>query len=83
MIQTRNERGYRGPQPRGPVRLSGRPWADQRGTEVEWRWTRGIHGTQKGGSGGFRGDNVVDQKDQVHASRELRDKGPHKHGPEE
>ena len=63
--------------------LSGRPRADQGGTEVEWRWTRGIHGTQKGGSGGFRGDNVVDQEDQVHTSRELRDKGPHKHGPEE
>jgi len=29
------------------------------------------------------GDKVVDQKDQIHASRELRDKGPHKHGPEE
>jgi len=65
------------------VGLSGRPWADQRGIEVEWRWTRGIHGTQKGGLGGFRGDNVVDQEDQVNASRELRDEGPHKHGPEE
>jgi len=40
-------------------------------------------GHRKGGIGGFRGDNVVDQEDKVHANRELRDKGPHKHGPEE
>ena len=82
MIQTRNERGYQGLQQRGPMGLSGCPWADQGGTEVEWRWTRGIHETQKGRSGGFRCDNVVDKEDKVHASRELRDKGLHKHGPE-
>jgi len=83
MIQTRSERGYRDPQQRGPVGLSGSPWEDQGGTEVEWRWTSEIHGTQKGASGGFRSDNVVDQEDQVHASSELRDKGPPKHRPEE
>jgi len=55
MIQTRNERCYRGPQQQGPVGLSVRPWVDQRGTEVEWRWTRGIHGTQKGRNRGIQG----------------------------
>ena len=53
---------------------------------------RGIQGRQWGGPGGFRGDNVVDQGDQVHTSTDRMDKGPRlcgpggadpsKHGPE-
>jgi len=42
-----------------------------------------MHGTQKSGSVGFRGDIGVDQEDQVHTRRELRDEGPHQHGAEE
>ena len=53
---------------------------------------RGIQGCQWGGPGGFGGDNVVHQWDQVHTSTDRMDKGlrlcgprgedPSKHGPE-
>jgi len=63
MIQKGNERGYQGPQQQAPVGLSGHPGADQGGTNVEWEWTKDIHGPQKYGLREFSGDNVVDQED--------------------
>ena len=42
---------------------------------------RGIQGQQWGGPEGFRGDNVVDQGDQVHTSMDRMDKGPRLCGP--
>jgi len=39
---------------------------------MELGWTKGIHEPQKRGSGEFRGDKVVDQERQMHASTEVR-----------
>ena len=63
MIQTGNDQGCQGLQQRGPVGLIGNQRVDQGGTDVEWEWTKGIHGPLKCGFGGFRGDNVEDQGD--------------------
>ena len=45
------------------MRLGGSQRADQGGKDAEWRWTKGFHGLQKHGSGGFRSDNAEDQED--------------------
>jgi len=77
------------------VGLSGPLGSDKGETDVEWKWTKRIHRPQKRGSGRYRGENIVDQEDQVDTNRELRikvqattdrkskGKDPCKHRPEE